>query len=340
VSERVVLHVGTMKSGTSTVQSMLFAQQAELAEAGVLVPGRRWADQTTAVLQALGRRAERDRWDAVRAAVAAHSGDAVISMEFLGPAQDAAAERVLAGLSPARVEVVVTARDLNRTVPSMWQETIQNGRSWTWDDYVAAAEQHAPGASRGQQDRTTAGGTFWRQQHLLRIVEDWCARVGADRVSLVTLPPPGADRTLLVRRFAEAARLPLDPDRRLRTRNESIGLASALVLREVNEWLESQGHTFRQGQRVRKGVLAKSALARLAKDEPRLGFPVPDWVTAQTEATVAGLRRLPISLVGDWTDLDPVPVTGIRPSEVDSALLARAATVGLGAVLADRITKE
>ncbi len=337
MARRVVLHVGTMKSGTTYVQASLFAQQDRLAQEGVLVPGARWNDQVMAVRQILGRGDRRPRWDALARRIADHRGDAVVSMEFLGPAQEPAARRVVDALAPAEVEIVVTARDLNRTLPSMWQETIQNGRTWSWEDYHDDARRLAPGRERGHADRTTAGGTFWRQQHLARMMADWTRLVGRDRVTLVTLPHPGADPSELARRFAEASGVPLDPSVPVPRSNEALGLASALVLRRVNEELTAQGLDFPQGQRLRKQVLAKSALVHLAREEPRLGLPVADWVVAQTEATRATLRAGDVRLVGDWADLDPVPVAGVSPADVDDAAVAHAAVTGLTAVLAHQI---
>lgn len=338
MARRVVLHVGTMKSGTSYLQSLLFAQQAALRDAGVLVPGSAWSDQMRGVKQVLAR-GPHPAWERLVEEIAAHPGDAVVSMEFLGPAGDKQAARVLGALAPATVEVVVTARDLNRTLVSMWQETVQNGRSWTWEEYVDGAAASAPGNGRGVADRETAAGTFWRQQHLARIVGDWAARVGAERTTLVTLPPPGADRSVLPTRFAEAAGLPIDTAAPVPVANESLGLASVLMLREVNEALTAQGLAFPQGTRLRKKVLAKTALAALTSDEPRLGLEVTDWVRTQTAATVETLRGSGVRLVGTWDDLDPVTVRGASPAEVDTTLVARAAVTGLVEVIADQVRR-
>lgn len=49
MATRVVLHVGLMKSGTTFIQRTLLANQAALADAGILFPGRRWRVQVAAV---------------------------------------------------------------------------------------------------------------------------------------------------------------------------------------------------------------------------------------------------------------------------------------------------
>jgi hypothetical protein len=339
MAERVVLHVGTMKSGTSYLQALLFAQQARLADGGVLVPGETWTDQVRAVRQAVstGPRRPRPAWSGLCDRVAGHRGTAVVSMEYLGPTAPKTAARLVQeiGGRDARVEVVLTARDLNRTIVSMWQETVQNGRSWRWEDYRAAVHRGVPGTGRGVADRTSAVGTFWRQQHLLRMVRDWSEVVGADRVGLVTLPPPGADRSLLPRRFAEAAGLDLDVGAPVPVANESLGLASLLVLRRLNELLDEAGLRFPAGSALRKRVLAKQVLAARRADEPSLGLPVEDWVVEQTAATVGALKQEGVRLVGEWADLDPVAVPGVTPDDVDAAAVADAALAGLaGLVLA------
>ena len=161
-------------------------------------PGERWRDQVRAVVDVLGRQhvgpSVAGCWDALVAEIAAWPGTAVISMEFLGPATPEQIATLLRSLGDSRVEVVMTLRDLGRTVPAMWQEIVQNGAVIGWSDWVASLAR----------DQPTVGG-FWRQFSMARITENWMAGVGADRVTLVTVPPAGADPELLWGRFCAAA---------------------------------------------------------------------------------------------------------------------------------------
>jgi len=318
-----------MKSGTTYLQTLLHAQKAELAEAGVLVPGGAPGAQAAAVRSALVAAGNRTRWERLVGEIDAHRGVAVMSQEFLGPAADAAAQRVTDSFPGADIRVVVTARDLNRTLVSMWQETIQNGRSWSWEEYLAGAREAAPGATRGVRDKETPGGTFWRQQHLARMLADWSARVGAENVTLVTVPPPGAEPATLARRFAAATGLPIQPAPVGHRANESLGLASILVLRDLNAALRALGIVGAEGRALRKRFIAKTALARLAADEPRLGLEVPGWVRRQTDATLASIRSLGVEVVGDLADLTPVDVAGVQPPDVSPEHRARAALAAL-----------
>ena len=334
MAERVVLHVGAMKSGTSYLQALLFDRAAELGDAGVLVPGDDWGQQAAAVRQVLEpKRRRRPVWDTLCGQVAEHRGTAVVSMEFLGPASPATARRVVADLGAPVTDVVVTARDLNRTLVSMWQETVQNGRSWGWADYLDDARAKAPGDTAGVQDRSTPGGTFWRQQNLVRMIDDWGSVVGPERVGLVTVPAPGGAPSELAHRFAEAGGLSFADPVEVRTANESLGLASILVLRRLNELLDERGLVFPDGSGLRKRVLAKQVLSKRKREEPSLGLEVLDWVREQTDVTREALQRRGVRIVGDWSDLDPVAVRGQAPDDVDAAQVGEAALEGLAGLI-------
>ncbi|HET9421128.1 MAG TPA: hypothetical protein VFO49_08320 [Nocardioides sp.] len=342
MAERVVLHVGTMKSGTSYLQTLLFEEKPHLAEAGVLVPGATWSDQARAVRQALAPRkgGKRPRWTAFADEVRAAPGTAVISMEYLGPSGPETISTVLGALGVSEARVVVTARDLNRTLVSMWQETIQNGRTWTWAEYVADAEAKRPRDGARVADRQTPGGTFWRQQDLVRMVGDWSGVVGADNVVLTTVPRPGAAPTVLAERFVAASGVQLDASREVTTANESLGLASLLVLRRVNELLDERDLAFPAGQGVRKRTLAKTILAARRAAEPALGLSTPPWVHEQTERTVSALREAGTRLVGDWADLEPVDVPGVEPDDVPLTDVHEAALEAIAGLVADQVRRR
>jgi len=337
VAQRVVLHIGTMKSGTSYLQGQLFSQRSRLAELGVLVPGRSRGQQIQALTQGRNRRGDRRTWTAMADEVRAHPGDVVLSHELLGAGGARTVRNLLPDLEPATVDVVITVRDLNRTVVSMWQETIQNGRTWTWDEYYESVRACAPYAAAGPVDRDSAGGRFWKQQDFLRMIGLWADRLGPERITVIPLPPPGADTSLLPRRFADATGIPLDPTLPAPRSNASLGLASALVVRELNALLAAEGHPWPDGMHLRKALLAKEVLAARAADEPRLGLEPPPWIHEQSAATVSALKDVDIRFVGEWSDLEPVAVAGIRPEDVDQRLITSAAMVGLAAMIRHQI---
>ena len=328
MSTVVVLHVGLMKSGTSFIQQQLLAQRDHLASQGVAILGRNWGHQVTAVKDALRRRPN-GVWQDIVSQSRDHDGPAVLSMEFLGPAAPERIRRIVESLRPATVVAVVTVRDLNRTIVSLWQETIQNGRSWHFTEYVAGVEAMRPDSPTGPVSE--AGRTFWRQQDLGRVVASWGRE--ADRVAVVTVPPPGSPPDALLDRFAAAAGLP-GMARVPRTGgNESLGAASVLALRRLNELLAERGIDFPRGARIRKGVLAKQVLATRRPSEPTVGLDVPPWLPATTRFLISRTSELGPDLHGDWADLSPVGVAGIHPDQVPDSEVTEAAVFGLAGLV-------
>lgn len=336
--QRVVLHVGAMKSGTSYLQSLMYANRDLLLERGVLLPGPRWAYQVRAVRSLFHGNGDGELWDQLVAEVHQHEGTSVISMEFLGPLRPPLVRRVVESFPGADVRVVVTARDLNRSIAAMWQETVQNGRTWGWDEYVAAVTDGRPGHRSAEDSK--AGRTFWRQQHIVRIARTWADVAGKKQVSLVTVPHPGAPRELLWERFASLVGTDPTGLQPARSANESIGAASTLALRRLNELLDAEGFSFDESGRLRKGMLAKQVLAARKKQEPTIGLPVADWVETQSRRMRSNLKRSGVHVVGDLDELAPVEVPGIHPSDVDQVEVTEAALAALAWAMAERIRRE
>ena len=328
MTQRVVLHVGAMKSGTSHVQSLLFANQALLAERGILVPGAVWRDQVDAVVEALGWGENRPQmrtglWSAFVDQIRAHDGPSLISMEYLARAPVDRIRGVVGHFPGLRVEAVVSARDLGRNIPAMWQERVKNGSTTSFADYVEAIRERADGE----------GKAFWREQNSLAIVRRWSEVLGPDAVTVVTVPPRGAPRELLWSRFAEAFQIDgaglVEPA----ASNESLGAPSAEFLRRLNTRMaEREPRNF---SAVLKHRLAKQTLAPHRPQESPIGFEVPDWLTSIASRTVRRLPRLGARIVGDPADLRALSTHGVDPAEVSAEEQLAAAVVGAeGLVLA------
>lgn len=326
----VVLHVGTMKSGTSYLQRRLDAHRDQLRSHGVLFPGRGWGEQVHAVGDLLGRgrlggesTKRNGAWARLVDEVLAHPGPVLVSVELLGAAGPRRIEEVVASFGSREVQVVATARDLNRSLLAMWQEGLQNGRTVDWDDYV-----------RDVREGTEAGARFWREQHLARLARRWTEHVGRDRFTLVTVPPPGSDPELLWRRFCTATGLDPRWCAPVPAANESLGAASAAVLLRLNALLAEHDLPWHDYHALVKRLLAKRVLAGRRTQEPPLGLPVARWVRHRARDIVAELDHLDVRVVGDLRDLTPVAVPGTRPGRVSAAATTEAAVAGLAGLIA------
>ncbi|GAA1501757.1 hypothetical protein [Nocardioides humi] len=329
MAQRVVLHIGTMKSGTSFLQNVLGENKAELAERGVLFPGRRWRRQVRAVreLIAYGGPGQPPMppagyWQQLVDEIRAWPGTAVVSMEYLAPRDERQIQRIRKTFPESRVEAVLTCRDLGRNVPAMWLESMQNGGVTGWEDYVAALGT--------RKDGTESTARFWRHQDVPTIASRWAKALDKGALSLVTVPPPGAPGDLLWRRFAEV--LGTDPDAvGLDVRsNPSIDLPSALLLLELNRRFrpDGKGDLPPFYDRLVKHQVAKRGLSLREGGGQRLGYDDP-WVRAKGEEQVTRLRKARHRVVGDLDELRPVPVPGLQPADVPAEDVLRAAVDAL-----------
>jgi hypothetical protein len=316
MAERVVLHVGCMKSGTSFVQRTLGDNRQVLADQGFLFPGRHWQQQVLAVIDVRGHRRDgvvpddaRGAWDRLRAEIAAWRGTALVSMEFLATTTPASIQRIVASLAPARVEALLTVRDLGRSIPSMWQEGVKNGEGDSWESFVAAVRDDDP-------RRPGPARRFWRHQAATPIARRWSRGVGIDAFTLVTLPPAGAPSGLLWERFCAVVGLDPAPFALPGPGNESLGAASVEVVRTLNERLGGALSTADHHRLVKR--LAKQGLAprRQGPDgEAPIGY-ADSWVAERAQGMIDGLTRLGVRVVGDLEELRPAPVRGVAPSDV------------------------
>lgn len=324
MADRVVLHVGLMKSGTTFVQCRLDANRELLAERGVLFPGPTWARQTRAVQDLIGsQHGTAGDWAALVDEVRAWPGTAVVSMEYLGPVAPRRIARVVDDLAGTPVHAVVTVRDLGRAVPAMWQETLKNRRTWGWQEYVDALAD--PTSEPGRR--------FWRQQDASRVVGRWVEGLGADRVAVVTVPSVGAPADVLWDRFLDGAGLTalagLDWAEAPRS-NESLGVGSALLLARLNGHVEDLD-TSTYNKQVK--AFAKLGLVQRRAVEEPIGFTVPDWLRSRSGEVVDGVVATGARVVGDLADLRPRDVPGADAASVDLATELDTAVAALALLL-------
>jgi hypothetical protein len=222
-------------------------------------------------------------------------------MEFFGIADDDEAKRIVEDLSPAQVEVLITARDLARVIPSAWQESTQNGAIWTYDDYVQSIVA---------EDEDRPGSKFWRQHDLLRILDTWGGAVGRDHLHVVTVPPSGAPPDLLWNRFCTAIGQNAEdyPEDIEESRaNYALGYPSAEFMRRFNEELRGTAVTKAQYQQYAKRMIAKQSLNQ-RRTEAKVVLPARyrSWAVERGQRMAADIEATGVDVIGDLDELVPV----------------------------------
>ncbi len=343
----VLLHVGEPKTATTFVQHALRAGRGQLAEHGVRVAGRSQHDvfRATQDLRGIRRRADDPApswdgaWDRLARQALRTSRVSVISHELLCAADDAQAARAVASLRGADVHVALTVRDMATLLPAEWQETVKHRNTRGWDDWLGDVVDKEFGDLDAFDDAARADARrefwFWRVHDTARLVELWHRHVPRSRIHVVTVPPRGADRTLVWRRFAQLIDVPPDAvDVGSLRGNESLGLPEVELLRRLNCALSPSVPGWSYMAEV-KGPLAHGVLARRPA-RGRLELPADrlPWAQEYARRLIAFLERSGYGIVGDLADLMPSASSGAgrHPSDVtDEDLLdaAVAASAGL-----------
>jgi hypothetical protein len=319
VSRRVFVHIGLPKTGTSYLQSVLWAHRDELRGLGLLVPGREKRDHLLSSMivrddPGVERRGPgaAQAWDVVRREVAGHDGDALISHEFFCAASAEQAERMVAELAPAEVHLVVTAREPLGLFTSSWQESLKNLGTTPLEDY---------GRSESDDPRAVWD---WRSLDLGRVLERWAPAVPDDRLHLIVAPAPEEPREELWRRFAGV--LGLDPGavpHEAAFPNQTMGVVEAETLRRLNPHLRAFRSAFDRGRWIRT-FLADERLV------PRGGeryWPAEDQVADARERgarAVGMIRAASYDVIGEVDRLlvpDDLPPRR-HPSSVTDAEVA------------------
>lgn len=328
MAQRVYLHIGSPKTGTTYIQDALWAHEPRLRSSGVLVPGgRRFAAFHAA--QAIrevpwlvdmppGRR---DVWEDMQQRIRDWPGVAVLSHEFLSAATGAQAARAVDALAPAQVHIVLTVRDYVPQLPAMWQETVKMGGRQSLRRY---ANRVLDGDKRGPWSGATMDA--------VDVLDRWSSRLPAQHVHVVTVPVPRADPSLLWRRFAglcgidaERFAAPTHPS------NESLTAVDTELLRRVSAVLPDAVQPKRVRHRWLRGFLAQEVLAGRSGARPALDPGTAERARRWAQESVAEIRRRAYDIVGDLDDLvsAPLPAAGHHPViSPDEMVQSAAVTIG------------
>ena len=301
---RVFVHIGAPKTGSTYVQNMLFDNAERLERIGIHLPVSFAAqDQAMTDLREVPWRDPQLywTWDRMLERVTHCPGDVILTSEGFGGATAEQAKRAVDSLQPAEVHIVVAARDLWRTFPSMWQQSIRARSTWSFEEFLNLVEN---GRYEG----------FWEQYTANRMFFRWGDLVPAAQRHLITVPPAGAPQDLLWRRFAGVVGIPADLCEEVPpAANVSLGAPEIEVLRRVNGALGDLYPHRMPYQRVVQRHLIRAVLQQRANNV-RFGVDLDraGWVAELAEQQIKELRDYPCHTVGDLEDLRPAAMTGSR----------------------------
>jgi hypothetical protein len=336
-TRRVLVHVGTPKTGTSFVQDVLWLNRESLAEQGILYPADRFDEHFLAALDLMelhwgGLEAQAvGAWDRLAGRVRDWPGTAIVSHEILATASRQQVRRALESFGDAEVHLVLSARDLVRQIPAEWQENVKHRRTVGYRDFLDTITDPAR--------PTELASWFWGVQEVPDILDRWGAGLPPERVHLVTVPKPGAPRGLLWERFASVLGLDATALAPETTRaNPSLGVPETALLRRVNKRVNNGVLVGEDYRTLVRELLAHRTLSGRA-GTTRLGLPpdVRSWAVDLSERWIEVLAERGYHVVGSLDELRPdadgAPFTD--PDHPDERAVSDAAVDSIVALLVE-----
>ena len=309
MSRSVYLHVGAPKTGTTYVQDRLTLNARRLADHGIHFPTRSplvspALFQFRAALDLL----EQDwggpsghaagNWEVLAKKVRRLSGTVVVSHEILAPAPPDKVAKAIEDLGGGEIHVVYSARDLGRALPAAWQESIKQGRRWSFATFLRKAQHGTP--------------WFFRAFDIPNVLGTWGGAVPPERIHLVTVPQrprspvEGATGDPLWLRFCEVFGIdpdwaPTDSDRA----NASLGVVETNVLRELNRRLDRKARRKPPYDYLVRQALVEDRRVRRSSAPVRLPPSDFGWLEETTERWIEYIEQSGVRVVGDLADLRP-----------------------------------
>lgn len=329
--QRVFVHVGPPKTGTTYLQSVLWTNKRPLRRAGVLVPGKSETAHFAAAGDLRGRQRRRGgkpyagSWDRLAAEAREWPGTSVISCEWLAFCNEEQVRRAMRSFGDAQVHVVPTLRDLGRVLPAVWQEQVKNGKDFTMRDFLdqlfSADDEY--------------GNRFWSVHDTRQLVGRWGFDLPPERLHPVTLPRSGAAPDELWLRFGS---LFVDDPSAFDTSqvraNPGLDLAEAELLRRVNTELGGQM------KKAAHGALIKQYLHReLTREKSGGRIRLPEGALAaiaeKGDEVITWLQASGYDVAGDPEDLrvDTTMRETSLPEDSAEDTVARAAVRSMAALL-------
>lgn len=294
----VLLHIGPYKTGSTAIQSAMFAAKEQLSEHGVAYPGR-WRRPMRPGWAVLGFTPRgRDpvpieMWeDFARQVRERAETRCCVSTEDFGSASPKHAVRITEDLGGDVVHVVAVARRLDRLLPSQWQELVKAQAAYTFEEWLQIV--------LGEDEEHREWRRFWASHDATRMFERWQPAVGRERFHLIVTDD--TDRTLIPRSFETLLGLPpgmldLPP-----SANASLTWNASELLRRLNQVFDERGWSDRLYHRLvqRGAVLRMTESPRAANERPIPGLPA--WAaqraTEISERRVQEIRDRDIRVIG------------------------------------------
>jgi len=334
----ILVHIGPHKTGTTSIQHATLSNREHVLQEGVyyaVLEDRKPASNREArSLMKLPFAGEKvidySVWQAqVSRVLNSPAPRTFVSGEEFSFCQPKEIRKLLSDFGRERVHIVITARSLDKVLPSQWQLDLRGGYTRLPFDAWLRKTLH-PGRLRNAGAWLGVPHPFWFRHRHDQLAKRWAAEAGVERVTVVV--SDDRDHRVVLSAFESllglSGGLLVPPSGNT---NASLYRDEAAVLVKVYDLCHKRGLALtRTG---RKGLVRHLEAQRL-KDTSRSKILIPDWAVEAVEGIATsihdGLLRAGVRIIGDPSillgshasvgaeeDLSAAHVTGLAVKTLD-----------------------
>jgi hypothetical protein len=338
-----LLHVGLMKTGTTSLQNAASVLRPELLAQGVRYPGE-GLNHRGPLLALMGRgwgwgtSPDPAAWAGLEAEIDAERERRVwLGHELLSEADDGQV-RLFRERLGSNTHIVVSVRGYGSILPSAWQQMMKGGRVQTFEKWLRSILADDPSGPRARLEaaRLDQGA----------IVSRWAEAFGPQNVTVVVVDK--STPTLLFDAFEDMLGL----DRGLLSTaeidgaaaNRGMSLEEAELLRTLNVTLRKE-LSWAEYVKWLRGSATASMLSGREVGQHETAIVLPAWAAriadARSQAHVQQIRAAGVRVVGDLALLEtPVRSAESAPATPATIPLDAAAEAILGVITQGRAEVE
>jgi len=332
MARRLIVHAGFHKTGTTALQSSLYAVREELSKVGFEYPvvggkahhkaiyslmerGWGWEDRG-------GNPHNPKKWPELLKRVRKTRNTAIISSEFLCELSDEQVAKFQSDLGIKESTIYFTLRPLLKIVPSAYQQHLKIGIRSDYEKWLHSILDE-PGVS-------TITPSFWVRHQHAKVLSRWAKFYGKERVKLVIVDESNPDFMYKTFNrewgFTDSLLVPQQD----KDSNRSLTLDEVALLRRVNRIYPKKRSWPDYETFIRQGAFKYlTNKVQPGEDAPRLLTPqwAVDKIREISNESVREIKNLGIEIIGDIDSFETAKIPmgqSLEPETIPVEVAAKA----------------
>ena len=304
MSKKLIVHAGFHKTGTTALQSALFANIKALTKFGISYPEVGGKAQHKAIYSLMGKTwgwedrggvtATDKKWRDLLKQVRRAKRTTLISSEFLCELNEEQIAKFKKDLNVSDAHIYFTIRPLLKIIPSAYQQHLKIGIKSDYEKWLHSILDQ-PGVS-------TITPSFWVRHTHAHVLSKWIAEFGVDRVTLIVVDESQPE--LMYDTFSELLELPNKflKKQEKQDSNRSLSLQEITLLNRINRKFPKRRSWHDYETFIRNGAV-KYLTNKVTPAPDDLRLLTPQWAVDKAKEisanSVADIKKLGIRIIGD-----------------------------------------